>query len=443
MKSSRFQFNRVVLPNNLRVLTYPIPTVQSIYVRVDIRNGSAFENEKESGISHFIEHWIHQGNTKYPSSSQFATLIEQEGIFQNGITYPFGSYYYMKSPSLKLEKTIDLMHLLISQPTFPQNRIEHVREIIINEYNDYWQRPESKFYDTLTKKRYKDYPPYLRDALGTPETITTITRSDVEKWYERFHHAGNMILTVAGNFEQKDLEKVLSKTFSKLAKSDLVKFPPMSQNNYSDALIHHQPENRDQITFSITIPAFGWRQYSTRTSFVLSLLTSVLGGGRFSRLFELLREKNNLVYDISCGKSLDPSRGVISLHGYTSKQNLTKTLLLIKKELTNVMKNGVKDKEVTIAKNIFESYNAFRMETPEGIAQHLINQEFWGEKIWTPEKVVKEISSITKSEVNKLAEKYLTFEKVNVGLFGNLSKKEIGEINNIFTKTKGSSIPLR
>lgn len=431
--TSQFSFYRFVLPNNMRVLAYPLPHVQSIFARVDVRGGSIFESEKNMGISHFLEHWLHQGNTKYPKSHEFSSLLEEEGIFQNGYTFPFGNYYYMKAPSLKLEKTMELLYLLVTQPTLSVNRSEHVREVILNEYHDTWQKPEFKFYRELQLKRYTDSPSYLQEVLGTPTTIMSITREDSLKWFRKFYHAGNFFLTIVGNFEMNNLQKILNNTFATLPTTKSVPFPAMSTNHYSPFSLYHQKEERDQITFYISLPAFGWKEKSTRKTLSLDLLTDILGGGRISRLFRLLREEKNLVYSVSCSTSTHPYRGSIVIHGYCSKPNIVTTMKLIKKELEKALVKGVSEKEVRIGKNVVESTMVFRMETPEGIAQHLINQEFWDEDILTPEEIIKKTNKITSQEVNTLSKEVLSSNKFNIGLFGNLSDKEVQDIKSIFS----------
>lgn len=430
--ADKLNYEKIELKNGITVILCPIETVESLYIRVDLKNGAIFENQKNAGISHILEHYLHQGNTEFPKAQEFTLELEKEGMFENAATYLFGSYFWIKSPASKTEKTIQMLFSLVATPTFPQDRLNHVREVVLQEYYDHWQHPQSVYSRDFAHKRFTDKPVYLNDTLGTKEVIEALTVAEIREWFEKFYHAGNMLITIAGNIKKENVLSYLEKTFGSLPNKGDVTFPQVEPNHYSSFLVHHHPDTREQITFSLSFPAFGWNERGREGERTLNFLARLTASFRFSRLYYLIREQHNLVYSITASAAVYPSRGYVGIYGSTSIGNLIKAFTLLKKEIEEIKKSGFTDEEVRIAKNIYESGIIFEQETPEAIAGFIKNQEFWKLSVLTPPEYLKEIHKITKDNVDTLAQEVFDFKKPNIGLFGNLSKETIDELTEIF-----------
>lgn len=426
-------FDRIILPNGVTVIICPIPTVQSLFMRVDYKNGPMFEEKKDYGVSHFLEHYIHQGNEVYPKEKEFITELEKDGIYENATTNLFGTTFLIKTPISKAEKAVDMLYAMLTKPIFPKEQLQHVREVVLQEYYDYWQHPESIFWNTLFHKRFTDDVSYTKDALGTKESIESITKKDVDLWYEKFYtNPSNILVILAGNINSKIMQKKLLDTFGTLAPKPPITFPHIPSGNYSKFLVYHKEDIRDQISFSLSFPAFGWENRKRDDERQLYFLARLLASSRLSRLYHLLREKHNLVYGIHAGATIFSSRGLMSISGSTSNTNLLKAFELIKDELIKIKKEGFSEEEIKIAKNLYESGAIFEQETPEGIAGFLRSQEFWNLPIIPPEENVKKIQEITAEQIHNLANEVIDFSSLNIGVFGKLNPGDIKKIEKLF-----------
>lgn len=418
----------------MRILLYPISTVESVYMRLDLKIGSSFEIDSNHGISHIIEHYLHQGNRLSPTSEEFALKLEENGIFQNGRTSASSSDYYMKCPRDKFDLALEELHAMIMHPLFPENRLDHVKKTVLNEYFDYFREPKNPFFEEFFKKRFTDNPSYTRNAIGTEESINNTTLSQIKSFYKDYYFPGNFIITISGNFDSEKAIKKIKSLFDDSTKKESIQFPKVESGHYSKYLVHFKHFESDQIQFALSIPTYGWTTRPINEWQALSLGITILGSGRFSRLYRTLREKNNLVYWVSSSSDFYQTRGMLGIGGTCTKENLQKTLDLILEEIHALKKGGVTEKELETAKNIYIASLTFGLETPEGIAGQLLHDEFWEQPIMMPSDYIELIKRITIEDVNKELQVIDTLN-TNLALYGNLQEDQVKTISQKVEKT--------
>ena len=425
-------YQRIVFDNGLVVLLYPLISLQSVYTVLYTRSGTFYETKESNGLSHFTEHMIYEGTKSYPSPSSLSKAYEVEGILHGASTSNLDTVFWFKSSSEKANKAFKLFSELILSPLLPASRMENVRKVILNEYADKWRYPESQFSQRLMDSRFvlKDHP-YTYDALGSQENIKKFSYSDVLLWKNRFYQPGNMVISIAGNFEEKTVSAFLKETFGKLSKEEQSHLPELKEDRYSDFHLYHKFIERDQVLFTLTFPCFGFKEVPREKRLTLTLLEVMIGRGQASRFYKALREKKSLVYDVGIGHSYFPWKGFLSIEGSTGKDNLLEVLTIIRREIAKVLNSGFTDKEISRSKNIISSSTSFYFESPQGIADSLATQEIDGEKIWLPDDYSASAKKINKGKVEELAREIFNFEKINVGLFGNFNETQTEKIKKI------------
>jgi predicted Zn-dependent peptidase len=426
---SRLPYQRLVLPNGLVVFLVNSKTVKTFYSTLYIKVGAINENRKNSGISHFLEHLIHEGTQNHKSSRDFSEALEFEGMYQNAKTSKLDTYYWIDSPSDKSEKTLDFLYELVFRSTLPESRIENVRQVILNEYFDVWSEPLNQFSREMFLKRTKFKNIYQNEVLGRPDTIKSFTRDDLLNWKNRYYQPSNMVLTIAGNFDEVKILRKIKNTFGRLKNTEKIKPPKKPRISYSDFLVYHKKDERDQIRFLINFPAFGWKDGGVKKRVQIGLLRFIVSDSPSSRLFKLLREDGNLVYFISSNTPSLPFMGSFDIAGSTSKNNILLVIDLIKKELKKLKERGILKRELEKAKNIYRrNVVCFNFETPSQIANWVVDDELKFGKIRLPEDYMKMAQETSVDDINRLACDIFDFSKVNAGVMGNLSKEEIEKI---------------
>lgn len=431
----KLPYQRLILANGLTLLFYPMGSVQSVFATIYTHTGAVFEDRKNNGISHFTEHLIHQGTHNFPQPRALSERLESEGMIENGLTDSFKTLFWIKSPDTKIKKALEFLSELIFFSTLPKERMNHVRQTLITEYQDFWQKPGNQFEMSLWRKRFdvnEENHPYKYTVFGLPKNIDSFTWKEIVAWKEHFYQPDNMVLSLAGNLSGGKIVSMIEKlfTFGKMRKP--IEEPKFKTGGYSDFFVYHQKDKREQIRFLLSFPAFGWREVPRCRRLTLILLGEILGRGPVSRLLKVLREKESLVYSVNSRPYFFPWKGEFLISGSTSRKNLPQVMELIRAEIEKLVKQGFLEKEVKRGKNILNSINSFRFESPEKIAHYLASEEFSGEGVWLPEDYIAEEKKITKKELNQLAKTVFNFSKLNLGLLGKLENKEIKKVEKIF-----------
>lgn len=432
----KFPYQRFILPNGLTVLLYPIEKVYSIFAVLDVRVGAVYEKQEERGISHFAEHVVFLGTKKYPSSLKISQREENIGAKLDGLTDKLVTQYWMKLPSLNMEKGLNLLHQIVFEPLLNEKDIFKEREVVLSEFNDFWHDPNRKFGHETWRKRFKqEEHPYSYRSLGIPSTIQQLDKELVVSWRNKYYHPKNMILSIAGNLESNDaIRKIIAKTFGKEpagTKAEELKF---DSHDYSNFSLYYQEEPRPQIKFILTFPAFGWRQVPRRSRLAMRLLHHVFGGGPASRLFQRLREKERFVYRVGSDFGFYPWMGDFEIWGSVPIEKLVLAMKAIREEIDRLVKEGVDEKEVKQTKSFLSASTLMGFDNPESIAYYFASQEFNQEGIWLPERYIEEVEKITKDEVNDLAKKIFDYSRINISLLGKVAPETIKQVEKVFTE---------
>lgn len=426
-------YQRIVLPNGLTVFFINVKTVKTFYAILYVKVGAVNENEANSGICHFLEHFVHERTKNYKNPKLFYEAIEFEGMYWGAATGRFDTRYWVASPVGKEEKALEFLSEPVFLSTLPQSRLNHVREIVLNEYSDHWSDPATRFGQKMFLKRTKSKNVYQNDLLGRPETVKSLTRKALLDWKEKHYQPTKMILFVVGNFNQRKVMTKIKNSFGKFRKAEEDRGFPGPRVSYSDFLVYHQKDKQDQVKFLLSFPAFGFKEVKLQKGIQAWLLNFIVGGSYCSRLPRVLREDNDLVYAVGSNLDVLPFMGEFVIGGSTARKNLLRSMSLIKQELENIKEDGLTQKEIRKAKNLYRrDVICFNFETPQQIASWLVSEEFWNKKILLPEDYMKEAEMVSGKEIRALARDIFDFSKLNLGLRGNLKKDEVDMIKSVF-----------
>ncbi len=431
--SKELPYQRSSLPNRLQVVLYPMRSVRSVFAVIYVRVGAIWEKQNEKGISHFTEHASFLGTKSYPSAAKLSQAKENLGALLDARTSLFNSQYWIKVPHPNFEKGMNILSEIIFEPLLKEKNILKETEVVLSEFNDFWQNPDSRFeYESWRRRFAQKEHPYSFLILGAPQTIKKFNRKQVLFWRKKYYHPANMVLTIVGNLPH-NTKTIIEQAFGSIKPGSKTKEPKFSSNDYSNFTIYHQPENRDQIRFIISFPAFGWKQISRRKRLALRLLNHILGGGPASRLFLRLREKERFVYSVGSEFYSYAWMGDIEIWGSVPAEKLIPAMKVIKKELDRLIKKGVSQKETKQAKGFLSSITLMNFDNPENIAYSLISQEFNGEEIWLPERIIEEAEKITEEEIEILVRKIFDYSKINISLLGKIPPEILKEVKKVFT----------
>src|SRR5258708_9674020 len=190
-------------------------SLESATVLVMAGAGSRYENRKNSGISHFLEHMAFKGTQKRPNAMVISSLIDGMGGEFNAFTGKETTGYYIKSAKDKVETSMDLLSDMLMNSKFDPEEIEKEKGVIIEEINLYEDMPARKICDIYEQLLYGDTPIGC-DIAGSKEVIRSITRDDFMTYLADLYSASNITVVVAGGIDSDKAFVQVEKYFGKM-----------------------------------------------------------------------------------------------------------------------------------------------------------------------------------------------------------------------------------
>ena len=424
------------LSNGLTVLFYPYEREKVATIKLCVKIGSSYENEKEAGITHLIEHMIFKGTeTKKPED--IVGVIESLGGYMNAFTSYDYTCYYIAGPSTIVEKSLEILSDVVFHPFFDPVELKKEKEVVIEEMKMRLDNPFVVLFENIMKASYQKYP-YKRPIIGYEKTVKSFKREDLLKFVNQFYVPENMVLTVVGNISEKKLFSLINKYFIDLPqrKLKIVRFPEETYTNKPTLVWVKRPVKEGYFAFSLPCASF-----RDEDAPFLDLLAEILGGGESSRLYLKLKRELNLVKTISASSFTPYGPGLFEIYGTADPQNFKKIIEEVIKELEMIKQFGVSVEELEKAKTQILSDFIFSSETSEGLSSLLARFQIlrgsYKDILWYQEK----IKNATIEDLIKVSQKYFNFQKMVAGF---LSEKKLfteKDFQEILAKIKSKPSP--
>jgi len=385
---------RFVLKNGLTVLLKQKPT-NSVAVEITVKVGSNYENSKNRGISHFLEHMLFEG-TKRRNAQQIANEIESIGGEINALTDNERTSYHIVVLHKHIERALDVLSDIIQNPVFDEKIIEKERKVVLNEIHLTTDDPKSHqwvlFQTKLYNKHNCRYPVY-----GTLECVSKIKREDFLNFYSKYYVPNNMVISIVGNVDEKVLKKIESYfTFSAkpMPNKEIILEPETKAVNFVE---------KRKLLHSYMVFGFKTVPRNHPDSFVFDVIRSVLGRGQSSKMFQEIRTKRGLAYVVGAHYESGADYGWLAAYVGTNKKNLKKVKSIMVREFNN-LKNLSKD-DLKDAINFIEGDYLISTEDNRVSADNMGVWEIIG-KPYTFEDYVKNIKKVKISDVKRVVKKY-------------------------------------
>ncbi len=297
------------LPSGLRVITVPMPNLESVTVTVWIKTGSRNEEERINGISHFLEHMVFKGSKKRPSAKEISNAVDSIGGEFNAGTSKDWTNFYIKTSVNNLETAFDVLSDMVLNPLLKSDEIEREKGTIIQEIAMYEDTPMLKIGEVFESVIFSGNS-LSWDTAGTSETVKNIARDDFLRYRKMHYYPENMLISVAGGVSETKAIDLSKKYFGEIS------HPPgeiparqcqslaggckhlagvLFQSKQKLPQIKLKTKKDEQAHFILGFLADG-REYEGR--YAQGLLSAILGGGMSSRLWIEVRERRGLAYAV-------------------------------------------------------------------------------------------------------------------------------------------------
>ena len=374
------KFYRKVLKNGMTIL-FEKRDLQIVSVAFAFRNGGINESKEEKGISHFIEHMLYKG-TPTRNSKQIAEEIEKNGGELNGFTSETITAYYCKIPSNHLNVALEVLGDMVKNPLFNKKELDKERKVIFEEIKMHKDNPRRHVLDEIQSFLYKE--PLGLNFIGTYETMNSLTREKLVQRFKEVYTPNNLILCVVGDANFEEVVKFAEKNFDN-KKGEVPKFEIKLKNE-------SKIEKRKGIDQANFILAYHSPLAGDKKVYASIVLSTILGGGMSSRLFQEIREKKNLAYSVKGETDVNKDFAFSYIYVGSKKENVDKVKKLILKEFEKVSKE-LGEKELSQVKQQLIGNYQIQMEDSQEQMANLLSWEIRrnAEDFYEFEKYIKNV----------------------------------------------------
>ena len=396
-----------LLTNGVRVITEYNPASLSTSLGLWVNVGSRDEGEKQWGCSHFLEHLLFKG-TETRSAKEISSLLENRGGYLNAFTDRDMTVYHARVLGKDQGIATDLLCDMLENSVLKEADIEMERQVILEEIKQTWDDPAGLIHELYSENIWRGNP-VAHPVAGTVEAISEMP-VDVIREYYGDHYAGNATLVAAGAV---DHEKLVSDVENYIQKG---KGKPTKDRCKPEHFPGKEYIERDTGQVQLSISTIGY-PYGSEDAVTQTIISSYLGVGASSLLFQEVRENRGLVYNVySYNQNLEDV-GAFSVLAGTSKQNLEEVVKIILHEL-EAMKQGLDPETLETVKHKTMGLFILGSESNRQRMHQLgISTLRTGEPS-SIEDVVSRLESVTAEDIKRVSEKIFDGNKIAITALG-------------------------
>ena len=420
-------YRKLILENGIRLVSERIPTLKSVTIGIWVNTGSRDESPAQAGYSHFIEHMFFKGTT-VRSATDISREIDALGGEMNAFTTRETTTYYVKVLDQHLPKALDLLADLFLRSRLGQKEIEKEKQVILEEIRMVKDDPEDLVQELHTKLVMGRHP-LSRPILGRESTIVRINRNDLLEYIHTHYCPEDIVVAVAGNFDQSQLEKTMGRTFGDYRRASPQtihkRWPP---DVCGGVITQQKPLEQVHLCLGLEGVAAGHKD-----RYAIYALNSVLGGSVSSRLFQEVREKRGLSYSIYSFLSGYSDGGTITIYAGTRAQEVERVVELACREIKKLVKHGINRDELKRTKEQMKGSLMLSLESSHSRMNKLAKDELIAGAHTTLEEMIAEIDTVTEQQVFRAAQNLFNPTKMALTCLGPLSSHQVRALNKEFS----------
>lgn len=402
------------LPNGVRIVTEPIPTVRSAALGIWVGGGSREEAPSESGAAHFIEHMLFKGTSRR-SAQDIARETDAIGGQMNAFTTKECTCFYGRVLDDHLPKALDILWDMVYNSSFAQAAVETERGVILEEIDMYEDTPDDLCAEKLFGAVFQGSA-LSRPILGSSETLEAMTGDFLKEYHRRHYRGDNTVVALAGSFGQEVLEDI-RRRFASLPGG---RKQPVEPAVYTPSFVATaKPIEQNHLTL-----AFPGLDYNSPKRFALQLLSSILGGGVSSRLFQQVREQQGLCYSIYSYGAGHADTGVFCIYTALNKETEEKALTTIRRVVDQLREEGPTAEELERAREQSKANVVMGMESTQSHMSHAGRSLLFSGEILSPEEIIAAYDAVTHEDVVALAREIFRWDQASLSAVGQVRPAE-------------------
>lgn len=407
-------YRKTELRNGLRIVTETLPSVRSIAIGVWVDVGSRNEAPAENGLSHFVEHMLFKGSHKR-SARELAAALETLGGSLNGFTSREQTCYYARVLDEHLPIAVDVLADLTCNATLTSTHVNREKQVVCEEIKEALDNPSDKIHDVFSQTFWGKHP-LGQPIMGTQANIKSLTRPRVVDFVKKNYRAESIVIAASGSVDHNQLVKLVKKYFRFGTGASA---PASRATEPTERRINIETNSQKQTHLCLGFPAL---PYESEERMTLLALSSYLGGGMSSVLFQKIREDRGLAYSVYSFNDFYRDTGIFGVYLGTDKKHLSKGVELILAELKTMRKKRLASSDLNKLKSQMKGHLILSQESTNSRMNRLARQELLIGTYQPLTDMVTDIEAVSAAKLQALANRLFDLSRAQVAVLGPVAK---------------------
>ncbi|HEX5438533.1 MAG TPA: pitrilysin family protein [Gemmatimonadaceae bacterium] len=371
-----------------------MPGVRSVAFGAWVRAASVHETPERMGVSHLLEHMVFKG-TRTRTARDIALSLEVLGGSLDAYTAHEHTAFQARVLDEHLERAAAVIGDLLFQPLLRAKDLRLERKVVLEEISMVEDTPDDLVFELHNGALWGAHP-YGYPILGTRDTVSSLGITELRELHERAYHPPQLVVAAAGNVEHEHLLGILEGTgWADVPSGDaspLVAPAPM----WAEPSVQHVPRSSAQTHIVLGSRAMA---HSDPRRYAMVLVSSVLGGGMSSRLFQHVREELGLAYSVYTFHSFYPEVGVHGVYVGTAPDTAAQATAAVQEELGRVAGEGLSDAEIALGKSQLKGQITLSLESVTSRMYRAAGVALYGEPYRTLDEILSAIDAIAPDQI--------------------------------------------
>ncbi|HIJ87900.1 MAG TPA: insulinase family protein [Desulfuromonadales bacterium] len=402
------------LHNGVRIVTQHIGSMHTVTTGIWVANGTRHESPEDNGVAHFIEHMLFKG-TERRSAHQITREIDSMGGILNAFTGHEYVCYYAKVLAKFLPRAADLLADIFLNSTFPLDEIERERKVVLQEIKMRDDSPEEYINDRFHQNFFRGQMLGM-PVLGSEQTVSALTRDSIVSHKNSRYRPQDIIIAAAGNIHHDQLVAIVAPLFSEIFSS----WQSQHVDSFAPAAKMMQLIEREMEQ---TLVCLGTRslRYDHHDRYPLFLLTTILGGGMSSRLFQEVREKRGLAYSVCSYIISHADSGALVVYAGTEKDHCREVIDIAQREMSRLVSEEVPQDELDAAREQLKGKTLMSLESSDSLMTRLAKNEIYHQKQQSIEDVIANYDAVSSRDIQRVSQELFQSEFLHLEAMGQVS----------------------
>ena len=409
MKRWTFDENTIILPNGLKVITIKKDTrLASINIGVNI--GSLYEDEKELGMSHFVEHMLFKG-TKNRSNEQLNRELEFLGGDYNAYTDYISTVYSITCLDEEFEKGIELLSDMILNSSFDEKEMKKEKGVVLSEI-----KSDKDDIEDLSISRTHEYAfdkSALRNSIaGTEEHVKGFKRKQVYDFYKKYYTPDNCVIVTVSAFSHEQMQKIITDLFGKWEGKSHKKAKIIKEENKNIVKTTY----KSQIEQGTVTYLYAFKEVCEKDKLPLKILSYKLAESSNSILFRELREERGLAYDVYSQMDLDENVNTMNIFTSVREESIDEVIEVIDKAILDIKNKDINFDEdmLCMMKKTHKTGVVSTLEDCSSLCSYVLVQSLAGKDITEFINSMEELETLTGEDIYRACNKYLNKPTIHI-----------------------------